>query len=313
MAVKKNNSAGIIGGIMTAVGGVMLFTSFGALMEGLRAFGTAFSMYSDVEYAFQFALYSAGGQVWVGIIGVILLFIGIMTTRAAAATAAKNAVEKGSEAFSHARSEAEQRAREQQRAMEERAKQASRDAQARVQQRQQAMASGGSSASTASGGAGGSGGSGGPSGSQTRLDELRNRFANDPRMDQVRQQAQARGYGDIADRYLPRAQQPAQPAPRPTGGQNALSGDGYAGQNEASHHNPAQQHMQRPQVSQRPQSQTGMQRPSASASTGCADSVKRHGLLRAPRRFDASATRLAKRPEPRCVVHSRRPTHSSAR
>ncbi|MGO3757361.1 MAG: hypothetical protein ACTJGQ_00670 [Agrococcus casei] len=260
MAVKKNNSAGIIGGIMTAVGGVMLFTSFGALMEGLRAFGTAFSMYSDVEYAFQFALYSAGGQVWVGIIGVILLFIGIMTTRAAAATAAKNAVEKGSEAFSHARSEAEQRAREQQRAMEERAKQASRDAQARVQQRQQAMASGGSSASTASGGAGGSGGSGGPSGSQTRLDELRNRFANDPRMDQVRQQAEARGYGDIADRYLPRAQQPAQPAPRPTGGQNALSGDGYAGQNEASHHNPAQQHMQRPQVSQRPQ--TGMQRPS---------------------------------------------------
>lgn len=255
MAVKKNNSAGIIGGIMTAVGGVMLFTSFGALMEGLRAFGGAFSAYNDVEYAFEYAVYVAGGQVWVGVFGVILLFIGLMTTRGAAAQAAKNAAEKGSEAFSHARSEAEQRAREQQRAMEERAKQASRDAQARVQQRQQAVAGGGSSASQASGGP-----SGQASGSQTRLDELRNRFANDPRMDQVRQQAQARGYGDIADRYLPRAQQPAQPEPRPTGGQNALSGDGYAGQNDASHHNPAQQHMQRPQVSQRPQ--TGMQRPS---------------------------------------------------
>ena len=247
MAVKKNNGGAIIGGIMTVVGGIMLFSSFSGLMDGLSAFFSAFSAYGEVEYAFEYAMYVSGGQALIGVLGVVLLFIGIMATRSAAAQAARNAAQKGGEAVAHARSEAEQRAREQQRAMEERAKQATRDAQARVQERQRAMAAGNSS-----------GGQQGPSSSQTRLDQLRERFANDPRMEQVRQQAQARGYGDIADRYLPRAQ------PQQQGGQNASSGDGYgAGQNArrpnpqaqqpaATHYpNPMQGGQPRPQQVQR--------------------------------------------------------------
>lgn len=256
MAVKQNNSAGIIGGIMTAVGGVMVFSSFSSLTRAFGAFMDGLMQYGDFEYAFQMGLWVGGGGVWAGIIGIILLFVGIMTSRAAAAQAARSVAQKGGEAYAAAKSEAEQRAREQQRAMEERAKQASRDAQARVQQRQQAMAAGGQ------GGQGGGSGSSGSSGS-SRLDELRNRFANDPRMEQVRQQAQARGYGDIADRYLPRAtpQQQAQGQGAQRGGQNAHSGDGYgSGQNQPQHANPArQQHSQPAQAQQRPQ--VAMQRP----------------------------------------------------
>lgn len=256
MAVKQNNSAGIIGGIMTAVGGVMVFSSFSSLTRAFGAFMDGLMQYGDFEYAFQMGLWVGGGGVWAGIIGIILLFVGIMTSRAAAAQAARSVAQKGGEAYAAAKSEAEQRAREQQRAMEERAKQASRDAQARVQQRQQAMAAGGQ------GGQGGGSGSSGSSGS-SRLDELRNRFANDPRMEQVRQQAQARGYGDIADRYLPRAtpQQQAQGQGAQRGGQNAHSGDGYgSGQNQPQHANPArQQHSQSAQAQQRPQ--VAMQRP----------------------------------------------------
>lgn len=259
MAVKQNNSAGIIGGIMTAIGGVMVFSSFSSLTRAFGAFMDGLMQYGDFEYAFQMGLWVGGGGVWAGIIGIILLFVGIMTSRAAAAQAARSVAQKGGEAYAAAKSEAEQRAREQQRAMEERAKQASRDAQARVQQRQQAMAAGGQ---------GGQGGGSGPSGSSgssgsSRLDELRNRFANDPRMEQVRQQAQARGYGDIADRYLPRAtpQQQAQGQGAQRGGQNAHSGDGYgSGQNQPQHANPArQQHSQPAQAQQRPQ--VAMQRP----------------------------------------------------
>ena len=256
MAVKQNNSAGIIGGIMTAVGGVMVFSSFSSLTRAFGAFMDGLMQYGDFEYAFQMGLWVGGGGVWAGIIGIILLFVGIMTSRAAAAQAARSVAQKGGEAYAAAKSEAEQRAREQQRAMEERAKQASRDAQARVQQRQQAMAAGGQ------GGQGGGSASSGSSGS-SRLDELRNRFANDPRMEQVRQQAQARGYGDIADRYLPRAtpQQQAQGQGAQRGGQNAHSGDGYgSGQNQPQHANPArQQHSQPAQAQQRPQ--VAMQRP----------------------------------------------------
>lgn len=256
MAVKQNNSAGIIGGIMTAIGGVMVFSSFSSLTRAFGAFMDGIMQYGDFEYAFQMGLWVGGGGVWAGIIGIILLFVGIMTSRAAAAQAARSVAQKGGEAYAAAKSEAEQRAREQQRAMEERAKQASRDAQARVQQRQQAMAAGGQ------GGQGGGSGSSGSSGS-SRLDELRNRFANDPRMEQVRQQAQARGYGDIADRYLPRAtpQQQAQGQGAQRGGQNAHSGDGYgSGQNQPQHANPArQQHSQPAQAQQRPQ--VAMQRP----------------------------------------------------
>lgn len=300
MAVKQNNGGAIIGGIMTVVGGIMLFSSFSALMDGLGAFVSALSTYSDVEYAFEYAMWVAGGRGVVGLLGIVLLFVGIMASRAAAGQVARNAAQKGSDAVAHARSEAEQRAREQQRAMEERAKQASRDAQARVQERQRAMS------------AGGSGGQQAPSPSQTRLDELRNRFANDPRLDQVREQARARGYGDIADRYLPRAQ-PQQQAPQ--GGQNAHSADGYgAGQNvqnpmrqpqprqnvqhpnpmrQSQPQHPARQPAQHSQAAQsQPRPQVSMQRPSQAASQG-RPSRSQQDRVRQQAKADAKAARIA--------------------
>ena len=191
MAAQRKSTGAIIGSIFGAIGGILLFSSIGGFMDGLGRFVEALSYTQDFGIAFEAAMAYSGGRFVIGLIGVILLIIAFFSVRASAAQAARTAADKGSEIAQRAQEEAQRRAQEQQRELAQRAQQAREAAEQRAQAFRQQQA----------------GSNSGPS----RLDELRQRVATNPRMQQLRNAAEQAGYGDLVDRYVP-----GQPTPQQT-------------------------------------------------------------------------------------------------
>lgn len=207
MAVKKKNTAAVVGSMFSVIGGILVFLSFQDLFTGIRVFFEAFNYGADIEGAFSMAMRFTGGQFLVGLIGAILLLIGILTVRSSAAQAARNAAEQGGDAVRRATDEAQQRAQQMQRDQQRKAQEAQQAAQRRVQERARQNQGGSRPSTNRTDGHAQQGNS--------RLDQLRQRVANDPRMQQVREAANQAGYGQQADRYLPqRAKQGGQGQPQ---------------------------------------------------------------------------------------------------
>ena len=226
MAAQRKSTGAIIGSIFGAIGGILLFSSIGGFMDGLGRFVEALSYTQDFGIAFEAAMAYSGGRFVIGLIGVILLIIAFFSVRASAAQAARTAADKGSEIAQRAQEEAQRRAQEQQRELAQRAQQARQAAEQRAQAFRQQQA----------------GSNSGPS----RLDELRQRVATNPRMQQLRNAAEQAGYGDLVDRYVP-----GQPTPQQTRPHQEQRADAQ----------PAPQQHQQPQRQSQPQQPRQPQRP----------------------------------------------------
>ncbi|HIY67618.1 MAG TPA: hypothetical protein H9830_15240 [Candidatus Agrococcus pullicola] len=255
MAVKQKNPGALIGVVMALIGGVLVFSTFQEFFGGIGIFVDALSYGAEFGVAFDAAIRYTGGQFLVGLLGAILLLIGILTVRSSAGRIARNAAEQGSDAVRRARDEAQQRAEAQQRDNQRRAMEAQQAAQRRVQERRQQVQAGGQGGRAQGGSAqGGQGGQGG----QSRLDQLRQRVAQDPRMQQMREAAKDSGYGDLVDRFVP-----GQPTPnqvRPQQQQPSAQWGGDPQQTQRQTQQPQSPQRRRPQPRQQPQQRGQRQR-----------------------------------------------------
>lgn len=200
MAVKRRNTAAIVGTIFGVVGGILLFTSFSSFAEGVGFFLEALSYTEDFGIAFEAAVSYTGGRFLVGLVGIVLMIIGFLAMRSSAGQAARDAASKGSEMAQRAQGEAQRRAQDQQRELAQRAQQAKAAAERRAQEFRQRQAQ------QQSGHPGQQ--------SSSRMDQLRQRVAENPRMQQLREAADQAGYGDLVDRYVPGQPNPQQTRPQ---------------------------------------------------------------------------------------------------
>lgn len=293
MAVKQKNPGALIGVVMALIGGVMVFSTFEEFFGGIRIFFEALSYGAEFGVAFDAAIRYTGGQFLIGLLGAILLLIGILTVRSSAGRIAKNAAEQGSDAVRRARDEAQQRAEAQQRDNQRRAMEAQQAAQRRVQERQRQVQSG-SPGGSAPGGSTQGGSAQGSQGGQSRLDQLRQRVAEDPRMQQMREAANDAGYGDLVNRYVPGQPTPNQVRQQPQQAQQQpQQWGGNQQQAQRQTQQPQQPQPQQPQQRQQPRRQQRGQRQRLQTQREMAESQQ--NLRQLPDAAAEAAARLAAR------------------